>query len=136
MEFIRRKTDYAMRSLIYMARFPIGKKLSIKIIAKKQRLPVTFLRKIFQKLSQRKIVNSSPGPAGGFYLLKKPQQITLKEILEVVQGPISLSDCLSNSNICKHSRTCKMKFGLSNIQYKLISLLDKYTLKDFIADAQ
>lgn len=136
MELVRRNSDYALRSLAYMAGFPFGEKITIKAIAKEQNIPVAFLGKIFQKLSLSRIVSSCRGPGGGFCLLKKPHQLTLKGILESTQGRISLSDCLFDSNLCNHSKTCKINAGLSSIQNKLISLLDKYTLKDFIADSK
>lgn len=132
MELIRRNSDYALRSLAYMAGFPSGKRLTVKLIAQKQSVPIAFLRKIFQRLSLKRIITSRRGPGGGFYLLKEPQQISLKEILESVQGRITLSDCLWESNLCNRSRICKIKPGLSVIQKKLIKLLDKYTLKDFL----
>src|SRR3989338_3713467 len=105
MEFIRRNSDYALRSLSYMARFPVGERFTIRIIAKEQNVPAPFLKKIFQRLSQGRIIRSQRGPKGGFYLLKKPHQIRLKKTLELIQGRISLSDCLFKDNICKRSRT-------------------------------
>lgn len=136
MELVRRNSDYALRSLAYMAEFPNGRKFTIRAIAKKEDVPAAFLGKIFQRLSLNKIVTSCRGPGGGFYLLKKPHQLTLKEILEVTQGRISLSDCLFDSKLCNRARACKINAALSNIQNRLINLLDKYTLKDFIADNQ
>lgn len=132
MELIRRNSDYALRSLAYMAGLPYGKRFTISSIAKEQNIPATFLRKIFQKLSLNNIVDSHPGPGGGFYLLKKPYQLSLKEILEAVQGEISLSDCLFKSNVCSRAKTCSIRTGLSPLQKKLIDLLDKYTLDDFL----
>ena len=132
MELIKRNSDYALSSLAYLGSFPIGKKFTIKLIAKKQGIPAAFLKKIFQKLSLQKIVSSQRGPSGGFYLLKKPRKIPLRKILESVQGRISLSDCLFENNLCNRSRTCKIRVGLSDIQKKLISSLDKYNLEDFL----
>jgi len=132
MELIKRNSDYALSSLAYMARFPIGKIFTIKLISKKQDIPQAFLKKIFQKLSLHKIVSSQRGPSGGFYLLLKPRKIPLRKILESVQGRISLSDCLFENNLCGRSRRCKIRIGLSDIQKKLVSLLDRYNLEDFL----
>ena len=133
MEIIRRKTDYALRSLLYMADSPQGQVFTINTIAKKQKVPAAFLRKIFQGLASKKIISSQTGPGGGFSLLKSPQRISLKEVLEAVQGDISLSNCLFESRICSRAEECVVRDGLSIVQNKLAVLLDKYSLKDFLA---
>lgn len=132
MELIRRNSDYAFRSLVYMARFPQGKIFKVKSIAKKEDVPIAFLRKILQKLSLNKILDSQRGPQGGYYLLRKPQDISLGEILESVQGRISLSDCIFEKNLCRRRDACRIKPGLSTLQKKLKNLLDGYTLRDFL----
>ena len=134
MELIRRNSDYAFRSLVYMAGFPQGKIFSVKAIAKKENVPIAFLRKILQRLSLNKIVDSQRGPQGGYYLLRRAQDISIGEILESVQGRISLSDCILENNLCSRRDSCRIKQGLSDIQKKLISLFDKYTLRDFLAE--
>lgn len=132
MELIRRKSDYALRSLAYMAKSPLNKRFTIVAIANKQKIPSTFLKKIFQKLSKDGIVRSERGPLGGFYLVRRPSQITLREILESMQGRVSLSDCLFVSSLCWRPKTCRVKEGLYGIQDRLDSLLERYTLRDFV----
>lgn len=131
MEFIRRNSDYALRSLAYMAKFPKGRNLTAKAIAAEGDVPVVFLRKTFQKLSKAKIIDSRRGPRGGFYLLKSLADISLKEILEAVQGRVALSDCLFEDDLCSRSKRCRVRKGLFGAQKKLANLLDEYTLNDF-----
>lgn len=131
MEVIRRNSDYALRSLSYMARFPKGRNLTAKAIAAEGDVPVVFLRKTFQKLSKAKIIDSKRGPRGGFYLLKGLADISLKEILEAVQGRVVLSDCLFEDDACSRAKRCRVRKRLSDAQKKFADLLDEYTLKDF-----
>ena len=132
MELIRRNSDYALRSLSHIARFPLGSKFTLRTIARKEDVPFAFLRKTFQKLSRKKIVGSHLGPKGGFYLLKEPSQITLGDILEAVQGPISLSDCLRYSGSCKRIKSCRVNKKLLSIQKEIDGLLAKTTLGELI----
>lgn len=132
MQLIRRNSDYALRSLSLLAGLPKGKKIKVSAIAKKQDVPPPFLRKILLNLSKARIVGSQSGPCGGFWLSRKPSQITLKEVLEAVQGRVSLNDCLYDRNSCSRWRRCSVRPGLSVIQEKLIGLLDKCNLEDFI----
>src|SRR3989338_4857870 len=131
MQLIRRNSDYALRSLSLLAGLPKGKKIKVITIAKKQNVPVAFLRKTLLKLSKAGIVESQSGPSGGFWLARKPSQISLKEVLESVQGRVSLNDCLYDCNSCSRWRNCSIRPGLSVIQEKLIGLLNECSLKDF-----
>lgn len=130
MEIIRRNSDYALRSLVYMSKFPIGKKFIIEDIAKRKDIPAVFLRKIFQRLRQARIINSQRGPDGGFYLLRRAKDISLREVLTTLQGEISLSDCILRKGVCDFSSRCRIKRKLARIQERVVGLLDKYILKD------
>ncbi len=132
MQLIRRNSDYALRSLSLLAGLPKGSRIKVSAIAEKQDVPSPFLRKILLKLSKARIVESQSGPCGGFSLSRKPSQISLKEVLEAVQGRVSLNDCLYDCNSCSRWRRCSVRPGLSVIQEKLIGLLDECNLEDFI----
>ena len=136
MEIIRRNSDYALRSLAHMAKFPKGEKIFIKAMADKEDVPIFFLRKIFQNLSKAKIVDSKRGPRGGFYLVKAAEDISLKDILEAAQGRIALSDCLFEVDSCSRYKNCALKGRLSRIQKKLIRIFEGYTLSDLCADTR
>lgn len=129
---IRRDSDYALRALSYMAEFPTGKRFTAADIAKKQDVPAAFLRKIFQKLAKNKIASSCPGPGGGFYLARKPSYINMKEILESVQGSISLNECLLDFNFCNRIKSCKVRKRLFSIQKEIDSLLTGLSLGEIV----
>ena len=129
---IRRDSDYALRALSYMAEFPTGERFTVTDIAKKQNVPAAFLRKIFQKLAKNKIASSYPGPGGGFYLARKPSNISMKEILESVQGNIFLNECLFDANFCNRIKSCKVRKKLFGIQKEINSLLDGLSLGEIV----
>lgn len=130
MEYIRRNSDYALRGLAYMAGFPKGGRFAIDEIAAQQHIPVIFLRKIFQKLAQYKIVGSKRGIGGGFYLIKSPSKISINKILDAIQGPVTLSKCIFDLDKCILSNKCNVRKKLKDIQNKLVLLLDRVKLLD------
>ncbi len=115
-----------------MASSPPGKKFIISEIASRQNIPQTFLRKIFQGLARSGIIDSKRGVGGGFYLLKRPSKISIKEILEIVQGPVSLSECLFDEKVCGISPSCRIRKRLNTIQQKLEYLLNRTPLSELL----
>ena len=134
MEFIRRNSDYALRALGRLSAFPMGKRLTVKEMASREDVPALFLRKIFQRLSSAGIVASRKGPDGGFYLVRDAGSIALRDVLEAVQGRVSISDCILNRDSCIRAKRCPIRKTLSGVERRFFKLLDKYTLKDFCPD--
>lgn len=104
---IKRKTDYAIRSILYLCEKK-ERMADVNEISKKKHIPKIFLAKILQKLSKKSIVKSLKGRKGGFYLAKDPSKLTLMEIIEIMQGPISINICAVEKRKCKFSNICSV----------------------------
>ncbi|MEN3046003.1 MAG: Rrf2 family transcriptional regulator [Candidatus Hydrothermales bacterium] len=126
---IKRETDYALRSLIYLSQNK-GRIVDVFEIAKERSIPPTFLAKILQKLKKRGIVNSVKGKGGGFYLLKNPKDISVLDIIEIMQGPIYLNFCSVNRKKCKFSNICNMYPLWVNMKKKIEEELKKINFKN------
>ncbi|MBZ0155580.1 MAG: Rrf2 family transcriptional regulator [Alphaproteobacteria bacterium] len=104
---ISREADYAIRCIFHMAREP--EKLHLIVdIAKSQEVPKSFLAKILQKLAKAGIVSSTRGVNGGFSLSRRPADITLLDVIEAVQGPLSLNACIIDHKICARKEACSV----------------------------
>lgn len=102
---ITRETDYAIRSIYYLAeRF--GKTASISQISENTSVPVDFLAKILQKLAKTGIVKSHRGVKGGFGLAKQPSQITFLDAMEAIEGPVAMNVCALDQKLCSLSSSC------------------------------
>jgi len=99
---------YGIRALIYLAnRHPVKNNIGIKEISGDLGLPAPFLAKILQQLAKQKILSSTKGPNGGFSILKKPESITLLEIVKIIAGDELFTNCLIHDGTCaevKHSK--------------------------------
>ena len=91
---ISRKTDYALRMLSMLAKDP-GSLLSVRTAAEEVGVPYSFARSIQHGLVQAGIIESLRGVRGGMRLKVDPAQVTIRQIVEAVQGPLIMNDCMT-----------------------------------------
>ena len=89
MDIIRRNTDYALRAAVDLAGRFGGEPVSTKEIADRQEIPYQLACKLMQRLHNAGIVKSEMGPSGGFMLSKNPSKITVRQVVETIQGPVT-----------------------------------------------
>ena len=133
---ISRKTEYAIRGMIYLAKRPRDQFVMVKEITKATKTSPIFLAKIFQTLSNANLVVSSRGAVGGFKLSRKPDHITLREILEATEGPVAVNLCVVDNRSCGFSRTCSAHTAWKKLRDSINEMLEDITLKDIAADTQ
>ncbi|MFM7816616.1 MAG: RrF2 family transcriptional regulator [Verrucomicrobiota bacterium] len=105
---ITRASEYAMLGLLALSRRPAGSVEMVNVLAHEEGVPTSFLGKIFQSLSRAGIVKSARGSGGGFSLVRTPDEITVLEVIEAVEGPIALQRCLETDPDCTHREGCAL----------------------------
>ncbi len=131
---ISRASDYAIRGLVYMAKQPAGTVCFVKDIAKNTNSPASFMSKIFQTLAKSGIVNSFTGTKGGFTFNTQPENITIKTVIEIIDGPILLNRCAVNKSACNEIGICDVHYMWTDIRKILINALNSYSIADFATD--
>lgn len=119
------KTEYGLVCLVYMAKHPEAEMVTIKDIGLNESYSPTYMEKILQKLRVANIVVSHQGKHGGYSLAKHPSQITLKEIIEALEGGTFEIFCepdVRKDIVCTHFCMC----GVRPIWEKTKSLLDGF----------
>ena len=86
---LSKKTEYALRALIYAAQHPEGTTFQIKELAERNRIPKKFLELILLELKNAGIVESRRGVGGGYLLARRPEAIRSLEIIEAIEGPVA-----------------------------------------------
>jgi Rrf2 family protein len=124
--------DYGVFGVIYLAKQPRGKIVSLSEVSKAENIPEKFLAKIFQSLTRSGLIRSHRGAGGGFSLAKPANKITVKELLESIQGPIYFTKCLSNLYDCDRKEICKLRNLWKKAQDYSIKILTQKTLADLI----
>lgn len=129
---LTRAGDYGIFGVIYLAKQPKGKIVSLSEVSKAENIPEKFLAKIFQHLSRSGLIRSHRGARGGFSLARSPGEITVKELLEAIQGPICFSKCLSELDDCDRKEICKLRNVMQKAQDNTIRILTQKTLSDLV----
>jgi len=120
---ITRQADYAVRAVLYLAQQPRDTRSSTAQIARDQAIPPTFLAKIVAQLSVAGILQATRGARGGVQLARPPEAISLLEIVEVIDGPLYLNDCVANAATCPHGAYCTVHQVWCEAQADLVKRL-------------
>jgi Rrf2 family protein len=104
---INRKTDYAIRCILYLAESE-KEVVMLNEIATVKEIPKSFLAKILQKLAKAGIVKSSRGITGGFKLAKRAEEISLLDVVELMEGSVAMNICAVDTKKCGFRSTCSV----------------------------
>ena len=130
---ISTKSQYGLRAMVYLAKFP--KQISsIKTISENEGIPFDYLEKIISKLEKSGLINSKKGVQGGYSLAMDSSKIKIGDIVRALEGDIVLVKCISGQKgcVCPRDRKCLTKSFWKKIQDSLNNAFDSLTLKDLI----
>ncbi len=124
------RTRYGMRAMVDLTLHNNAKPVQLKDIAERQQISLSYLEHLIIPLISAGIVKSTRGVHGGIKLAKSPEQIRLKEILEVLEGPLAPVDCLKDVKACPRSGRCATQDVWSDLKKAMENVLDSSTLQD------
>ncbi len=126
---------YAIRAVIYLALFSSAeKKAGIKEISSKLDIPTPFLGKILQMLAKHNTLSSSKGPHGGFSLKKPANEISIMEIIEIIDGKDSFDLCVIRTTRCSHDEPCSLHDKIYPLKSKMKSIYMTETIADLASE--
>jgi Rrf2 family protein len=129
---ITTKEKYSVRFLYALGKVHKNGPISLKVISEQEKIPHKYLTQIALVLKSAGIVQSLPGPKGGYMLTKPPKKIKYLEIFEAFQGKLAISNCLNYPGICPRSSKCKSRIILNEITEKFSDILKSYSIQDLI----
>lgn len=129
---VTRAVDYGIRALVLMARHPAGTRFFLQDLSKQAGLPRNYLIKVLKSLASRAIVCSYRGIKGGFSLGRTPDEISLRDVVEAIDGPIAIIACLSESDSsgCRRKNHCAAHRRLAAIREGVLRQLDACSIED------
>ncbi|MGB2863861.1 MAG: Rrf2 family transcriptional regulator [Sedimentisphaerales bacterium] len=130
MDVVRRNTDYAARLMVHLAKHYGNGPISTRAAAAEEEVPYQLACKLMQKLNNAKLVTSCMGPKGGFVLGTEPSKISLLEVVEAIQGPISINRCVLSEDACSRQTICAVREKLVDIQENMTRGLAAITLNE------
>lgn len=128
---VNTKVRYAIRALLNLYQKP-GNFATISEISKNENFSVRYLENIFYKLVKANIVNSRKGKKGGFFLLKKPEDINLYDLYVNLVGEKSIVDCIIDQKKCERMSDCKVKKLWEALDNNIKDFLKNKTFKDIL----
>jgi Rrf2 family protein len=122
--------EYAIRAMMHVASLPKNTVAQIPTISKEWDIPEKFLRKIIAKLTKGGLLLAHRGAGGGISLAKAAKSITLLDVIELVEGPLSLNKCLINPHFCRRTNTCSVHVVWCEAQTAMRCILNSRTLAE------
>ncbi len=136
---LSKKTRYAMVALAYLAREYGKGPILIGVLARKEKIPQRFLESILLELKKEGILGSKLGKAGGYYLLKHPDDVSLLDVVRRFEGSVSLLYCVSENSyqpceFCRIEDSCKIRKVFKDIRDNTYQILKGATLSSLIKE--
>lgn len=129
---VSREGEYALRAMIELSlRYGDGP-VPVAEIAKREAIPRAFLQQILRQLKQAGLVQSTRGASGGYSLLRRPERITLAEVLREIDGPLAPLSCVSAwaHRACGRERSCGLYRVMLDVRNAIAGILESTTLAD------
>jgi Rrf2 family protein len=125
---ITRQADYAVRAVLYLAQLDPNERASTAQIASERHIPLTFLAKIISQLSAAGIVRARRGAHGGVTLGRSAGDISLLEVVEAIDGPLTLSECTLDPATCSFTDQCVVRVVWCEAREDLVKRLSQSRL--------
>jgi Rrf2 family protein len=123
---------YALRALVYLAReAERGELVTADRISAEAAVPRRLLARVMAKLSRAGLVQSSEGRGGGSRLARPPEDLTLRDAVEAVEGPFEITHCIMQQRPCGEGRPCALHDAWSKGQNVVLEHLGTQTLANF-----
>jgi len=131
-----KKVEYALISLLHMAEQHSDQLTTSRELAAHFNIPPELIGKVLQSLAKHDCIRSVQGVRGGYQLAKNPDQINLANVIQAVEGPIRVVNCISGTEQCGCDQMdfCNIRNPMERLQFKLIEAFNRISLKDIQAN--
>jgi Rrf2 family protein len=133
---ITRQADYALRAMLYLAHLEPNERAATSQIAEAKQIPPSFLAKIISQLSIAGLIHTSRGARGGVSLARKPENISLLDVVEAIDGPITLNECTQDPSTCVFGDSCPIHDVWCETQAELVRKLKNATFDKLLEEEE
>jgi len=132
---ITRATDYAVRVMIHLAGLPPGSSLRMSELSKATDVSGHFLSKVLQQLVRSGLIHSQRGSGGGYILAVSPASVSLLDVVQAMEGPVKLNQCVGEGPSCNRKAGCPVHHVWAEAQVALANVLRKASLLGLVREA-
>ncbi len=129
---ITRQTEYAIRTILELAKVEQGKLVPTKVVSTNQRIPEVFLKKTVQLLAHAGLISTQRGTDGGIRLAVPTDKITVADIITAVEGRPALNVCLADTYDCPNRPVCQVHRILQRTQAAMLAELSRESIADLV----
>ena len=132
---LSKKTKYGLKALTFIAKLDSNNPIQIKTIAEHENISIKFLESILLTLRKNGFLGSKKGKGGGYYLIKKPSEIRMVDVIRILEGPIAMVPCVSlnfyeKCEDCPDEELCSISRLMIQVRDSTLKVLRNNTLAD------
>jgi Rrf2 family protein len=137
---ITRKAEYAIQALTYLATAKAGELMLSRDIAHHRHIPPKYIAQIILDLSRAGLVRAVRGAQGGVQLMRAAKLISIRQVVEAIEGPMAINPCLISDDVCffetRSSTGCRLQHVWGEAQARMLEVLEKTTIADLLMDGR
>src|ERR671910_1962107 len=130
---LSKKADYALMAMKHLAMRPDAASASAREIAEQYDIPIELMAKVLQQLARRGLLTSHQGTRGGYRLARSSDAISVADIIQAIDGPLTVTACSTEAENCGQYSKCSVRDPLWKIKDRIISALSDCTLQEIAA---
>ena len=131
---VSRKADYALIALKHLAQHGHEQALSAADISHSYGISAPLLAKVLQRLAKKGLLQARHGSSGGYTLTRAPGSITALEVVQAIDGPISITSCKTRRGDCDQLSSCTVRDPLRRVNDSVLQVLNQVTLLQLVDD--
>jgi Rrf2 family protein len=131
---LSKKADYALIAMKHLAMRPDAASASAREIAEQYDIPIELMAKVLQRLARRGLLTSHQGTRGGYRLARAAGIITVADIIQAIDGPLTVTACSTDAENCGQYAKCSVRDPLWRIKDRIVSALATCSLQELAAD--
>lgn len=129
------RSRYGLRAVVELAAVHSEAPLSLAAIAERTELSEAYLEQLLRSLKAAGVVTSSRGALGGYRLARAPEKISVRQVLDALEGTTVVADCVgTDPNVCTNACTCSARPLFLKLQQKIHAVLDETTIRELMED--
>ncbi len=129
-----KKADYALMAMKHLALSGDVRSSSAREIAALYDIPIELMAKVLQRLVRRGLLASHQGTRGGYELARRPTQISVADVIQAIDGPVTVTACSTEENQCEQFSKCNVRDPLWKVRERILTALGECTIAELAAD--
>ncbi len=133
---LSKKSDYALMAMKHIAVHADVGPMSAREIAEQFDIPLELLAKVLQKLTRRGLLASQQGTRGGYHLARSADEISVGDVIQAIDGPVTVTACSTSSDTCDQYSKCNVRDPLWRVKDRILDALHTFTISEIANDGE